>query len=294
MHMTRLLPFLTLLGVLALGSSTANALSPSRSDEWKPLLDEGLSQWGVFLGVPHGSLGLAGVPPDSDGMRGKPLGAGDALGVFSVYKEGGEPVLHISGKTYGGLTTQAVFSNYHLRVQFKWGEKKWAPRETKKRDNGILYHAHGADGAFWNVWRASVEFQIQETDMGDIYALAGTSVEVPISLSGKTWRFDPAGKVERIRTGDGVPLFMAGHRVGYFERPNGEWNDLQLLVLGNQAVHVVNGQVVLIASNLSTRVGGSGEKPLTEGHLTLQSEGAEAYFRRIEIRQITEIPAEFR
>ena len=52
------------------------------------------------------------------------------------------------------------------------------PRLNPKRDNGILYHATGPHGKFWNVWMRSHEMQIQETDMGDYFALAGTVMNI--------------------------------------------------------------------------------------------------------------------
>ena len=46
--------------------------------------------------------------------------------VFTI--SGGQ--LHISGKVFGGLVTQRSYENYHLTVEYKWGEKKWHPAQT--------------------------------------------------------------------------------------------------------------------------------------------------------------------
>jgi len=272
----------------------------SSATAWRPLLDERLSQWEIFIGVPHGSLGLPTVPAESDGMKGRPLGLrplADNEGVFSVRMENDEPVVCVSGRIYGGLTTKESFSNYHLRAQFKWGGRKWAPRLTQRRDSGILYHASGEHGAFWKVWKRSIEFQIEETNMGDLYALAGAAAEVPvvpILPAGKFFRYDPAGKVERIVTGDGVPIFTARHAAGSFERPPGEWNTLEILALGDTAVHVVNGRVVLVARHLVTLASARAPQPLTSGQVQLQSEGAEAFYRRVELRPMAAFPEEVR
>ena len=39
--------------------------------------------------------------------------------------------------------------NYHLKLQFKWGDKKWPPRDrpATPRDSGLLYHVHAPPGA---------------------------------------------------------------------------------------------------------------------------------------------------
>jgi hypothetical protein len=281
--------------MLTLGAGNSDRVADVQPDGWRPLLDQELSRWEKFIGVPHGSLGLPGLPPESDGMKGTPLGLDhDPLGVFTVVKEEGEPVLRVSGQIYGGLTTKDSFADYHLRLQFRWGDKKWAPRLTQRRDSGILYHAAGPHGAFWNVWKRSIEFQVEETNMGDLYALAGTSAEVPVLPQGRIWRYDPAGRMEKIITADGVPMFTARHRPGAFERPGGGWNTLELIVRGRNAVHVVNGRVVLVARNLAVRGEDGSESPLTRGQIQLQSEGAEAFYRRVELRTITGVPPEYR
>src|SRR5436189_4425298 len=60
----------------------------------------------------------------------------DSAGVFSV-KDG---LLHITGQEFGYIVTDKKFSDFHLIVEFKWGEKKYPPREKVVRDNGILYY----------------------------------------------------------------------------------------------------------------------------------------------------------
>ncbi len=48
---------------------------------------------------------------------------------------------HISGEIFGGISTKEEFENYHLKMEFKWGEKRYEPRLNKRRDSGIHYHA---------------------------------------------------------------------------------------------------------------------------------------------------------
>src|SRR4051794_28301134 len=62
--------------------------------------------------------------------------------VFTVH----DGMIHVSGKTFGGLITEKEYDNYHLVAEFKWGEKTWAPREHAARDSGILLHCVGEDG----------------------------------------------------------------------------------------------------------------------------------------------------
>src|SRR5207237_10425125 len=72
----------------------------------------------------------------------------------------------------------------------------------------------------------------------------------------------------------------------------GDWNTIELLTVGGTSVHVVNGKVVMVLTNSRHVVNGK-EVPLTRGKLQIQSEGAEVYYRNIEIRPITEIPAAY-
>ena len=266
----------------------------SANSQWKPLFDQKLSSWEVWIGVPHvGVTGLpAGTPMSPDGHKGTPLGLNnDPKHVFSMITEGGEPVLHISGEIFGGLTTRSSFSNYHLRTQFKWGQLKWEPHLHDRRDNGILYHCTGPHGAFWNAWKRCVEFQVQEEDMGDLFLLSGTRADVPVTLVDKRSFYDPAGELKPF--GEGAPSGSPSHLKGNFEKPNGEWNTLEIYTLGRNAVHVVNGKIVMVLHNTANVIDHT-EIPLDGGQLQIQCEGAEAYYRRMEIQPITAFPEEIK
>jgi 3-keto-disaccharide hydrolase len=78
---------------------------------------------------------------------------------------------------------------------------------------------------------------------------------------------------------------------GDFEKPVGEWNNVDLYAVGDRSLHVVNGKVALVLTGLRQKVDGK-EVPLTKGRIELQTESAEIFFRNIQIQQITEIPKE--
>ena len=277
---------LTSFPVLSSESSAESASQSNVPGQWRSLLDEKLSHWEIWMGVPHQSV--QGLPPGTvtsfNGHDGTPLGLNnDPKHVFTVRVEAGAPVLCISGEIFGGLTSLETYSNYHFRVEFKWGERKWAPKLNVPRDNGILFHCTGPHGAFWNVWKQSLEFQVEEKNMGDLYCLAGTSATVPVVKGEKFWTYDPAGEMKSVG--------KVVHLPGDFEKPNGEWNTLELYAIGQTAVYVVNGKVVQVLRNIATN---KGTKPLRAGQLQIQSEGAEAYYRRMEICSLTNYPPEIR
>ena len=87
---------------------------------------------------------------------------------------------------------------------------------------------------------------------------------------------------------------MTGHtkrliKTADHERPRGEWNTLELFCAGQRSTHVVNGQTVMRLSGIRQPTP-AGEVPLMKGHVQLQSEGGEVYFRDIEIRGVASIP----
>ena len=85
-------------------------------------------------------------------------------------------VLHISGKEFGYICTEKTFKDFHLSVEFKWGEKKYPPRDadTTKRDNGICFFVPLDEKDL--VWPKSIECQVQEGDVGDIWLIDSTTV----------------------------------------------------------------------------------------------------------------------
>lgn len=260
-------------------------------DDWMDLIDPELSHWELWMGVPHETVtGLPpGTPTSANVTKGTPLGlANDPLEVFSVIEQAGEPVLKITGQIYGGLTTLREFSDYHLRLETKWGEQVWEPRLTRPRDSGLLFHCTGEHGAFWNVWMSCIELQIEEGNFGDLYCLEGTSAQVTGKPRGKAWAYDPAGELKLIGRRPGAST-LTSKRSANHERV-GQWNQIDLYVLGDRACFLINGRLVHALID-TERMQDGVVRPLTRGKIQIQSEAAEVYYRRIQIRPISAIPA---
>lgn len=250
-----------------------------KSKDWVSLLDKEMSQWEVWTGVPHKSvknLPKGYIVPE-DGKPIEAIGLDNSMNVFSTsVDQKRNVVLNISGLIYGGLTTKKEYENYHLTMLYKWGVKKFAPRLKNKRDSGLLYHCYGEHGAFWKVWKKCIELQIQESDFGDLYTLQGTS-----------------GKTNTLKSEDGKNRWTrkgkpskGGKRGKDAESKYGKWTRVDLYVIGDKAIHVVNGEVVLAVYDLKNH---EGEK-LTAGQIQIQSEGAEAYAKDIFIRPLKKFP----
>lgn len=234
------------------------------------------------MGVPHETVDIPGVERSTskDCRSGTPLGLNnDPLKVFSTETQNDQTILNITGQVYGGLTSKEEFENYHLSLEVKWGEKKWEPRLKTLRDSGILIHCTGPHGTFWDVWMSSLECQIQEHDCGDFIPLGGVSAEVRLKEGTST--YDPTAK--------SVPAKGYIHASTDADKPNGEWNTIEVYTIGDAAVFVVNGK-----PNMALTKAIFGGKPLTKGKIQIQSEAAEVFYRNIRIRPISEFPSELR
>ena len=144
---------------------------------------------------PEPGSDVPGLTRDADGKYTEPIGSGrDPLNVFTVNSDiDGRPAIRISGEVFGELRTKRTFKDYHLKLQFKWGEKKWPPRDKPdtRRDSGLLYHVHAAPGADGRTWARSIELQIQEHDVGDLYAV-GSAIAVRAKARPDTTTIRPA------------------------------------------------------------------------------------------------------
>ncbi len=177
-------------------------------------------------------------------------------------------VIHISGKEFGYIITRQEFRNYYLRAEFKWGEGTYAPREGQARDSGILYHVQGPQ----RVWPTSIEFQIIEGGTGDFWMTDGGAL-TGINRVRVTGPAESALKIDRI--GKGPWNNVAGYRdpVGEMEKWHGEWNFLELVARGDHLRQFVNGKLTNEGS----------EAFPSSGRILFQSEGAEVFFRDIEL-----------
>ncbi len=172
--------------------------------------------------------------------------------------------LHISGQHYGyAATKQTNFSNYKLLAEFKWGEKTWGDRADKARDSGVLVHFVGQDG----VWPKSIECQMIEGGTGDILVVNGAYLTVDGVRKGPNIaRFDRPGR-NPWRDEKG---FRGPHEI---EKPHGQWNTIELICDHDKVSIKVNGHLTLSGTDCTPSM----------GKILLQSEGAEVFFRRLDL-----------
>lgn len=211
----------------------------------------------------------------------------DPKNVFSVEKG----LIHISGEEYGCITSNEEYSNYKLTVEFKWGPKTFAPRVDRARDGGILLHSIGADGGYSGTWMYSIECQIIEGGTGDFLVVGDGSKKFSLTSNVAPKN---GGKANVYLAG-GQPLTINGGRIDWFardpewkdvlgfrgkndvEKPVGQWNKVECVVIGDKVSAYLNGVLVNEAYHVSP----------TKGKIQIQSEGAEMFVRKVEIVPLT-------
>jgi hypothetical protein len=222
--------------------------------------------------------------------------------VFTVVDQvDGAPAIRFSGQHYGGILTRERFANYRFVMEFRWGPVTWEPRKNRTRDSGVLFHCQGEPGNntpdFRAPWMRSVEYQIIEGGTGDLIIVGGYERGATASadflfptlkstVTPGTRRWNPDGVPGEF--GKGKNRTDWRHKdpqwkdeLGFrgqtpVEKPFGEWNLVEAIVDGGSLTYFLNGVKVNAATDCS----------LQEGQLLIQSEGAEMFVRRVELRPL--------
>lgn len=219
--------------------------------------------------------------------------------VFSVVDQvDGAPAIRISGQVWGGLLTKEAYRDYRLVAEFRWGSATWGDRKTRARDSGVLLHAQGRLGNtksdFNGPWLRSIEFQIIEGGVGDILPVSG------FGDAGEQIRPAVTARVRKDRDGEtvydatGMPQAFSSGRINWWGRSEDwadrlgfrgpqdvesaglEWTRIEAVVEKDTLKYYVNGKLVNEAAGLS----------VSDGKIMIQSEGAEIYFRRIDLEPL--------
>jgi 3-keto-disaccharide hydrolase len=176
----------------------------------------------------------------------------------------------------GYLSTVNDYSNVRIHAEYKWGTK----RATEgKRNSGLLYLAGGADA----IYPRSIECQIEESDVGDMWIVNGAQV-TGFLISPTFQMYDDdrnVGTTIRSNVGESLRILKSGD----FEDRNG-WNTVEILLGGDTATHLVNGRVVNYARDIKKPDPENPARmiPLTSGHILLEAEGSEIWFRNIKVK----------
>ena len=219
--------------------------------------------------------------------------------VFTVVDQiDGAPAIRISGKVWGGIITKQAYRDYRLVIEFRWGGATWGDRKTRARDSGVLLHAQGRLGNtrsdFNGPWLRSLEFQIIEGGVGDILPVSGYSDTGEQIRPGVTARVRKDRDGETVYDAKGEPRMLSSGRINWWgrsedwadrlgfrgpqdvESPGLEWTRIEAIVEKGTLKYYVNGKLVNEATDAT----------VSDGRIMLQSEGAEIYFRRIDLEPL--------
>jgi len=249
------LSFLILLTIIVL---TFN----SCEKPWQPLFNgENLTGWDTWVG------------PIADGEE--PVGLNkDPLTLFSVVEIDGEKVIRISGEVNASIATKEEFENYHLIMEFKWGDEVF-----KTYNSGLLYHSYGDFGVGLGVWMSSHELQLWTGNIGDSYRMGKSYCEIPMIKN-------DAGKYVYSKNGETKPSIPETDtkiiaKDADYENAHGKWNTIELYCLGTTSVHVVNGKVNMVNYNSGKYIGEGNIEPLSKGKIQRTSRASRRTFRTL-------------
>ena len=218
----------------------------------------------------------------------KGSGRDDPNGVFSVV----DGMIRISGEGIGYLATVNSYRDYHLSIEYKWGERTDGSKYV--RNSGLLLHAVGPDGSAKGRWMTSIEFQLAQGCEGDLIVIPGMDENgkaIPATITSDTvlasdgaTRWKRGGKKTVY---SGKQLWWSQHQVGFKElldtrgrhdvaSPLGEWTRAECICDQGRISIKINGVMVNECYDVFP----------SAGKILLQNEGNEIYFRKFELHPL--------
>lgn len=203
--------------------------------------------------------------------------------VFSVV----DSMIRISGRYSGSLTTRQEYENYYLVAEYKWGSTTFEPRLDSARHSGIWVNCIGEDGAFSNACMHGIEIDVMEGGTGNLLVAGDNTDNFSLTCQVSGRKIDDSF----VYAPDGEPVTIHKGRVYWWgwdrnwqdvkgfrgfrniENPRGQWNRLDCIVSGQEIKVILNGTLVNDCVNVQPR----------KGRLQLQSDGAEIFFRRLDL-----------
>lgn len=201
-------------------------------------------------------------------------------------------MIRIAGRGMGYLATVDSYKNYHLSIEYKWGERTDGSKYV--RNSGILLHATGPEGNARGIWMASIEVQLAQGCEGDLIVIRGkdgAGKTIPVDITSDTvkaadgrTRWQQGGKSTRY---SGKQFWWSNHQVGFKElldtrgqddvaSPLDEWTKVECICRGDRITVKINGQTVNECYNVFP----------SAGRILLENEKNEIYFRNFELRPL--------
>lgn len=218
----------------------------------------------------------------------------DPRQIFTVTESG---MLRVSGDGVGYICTRDSYRDYHLILEYIWGQKTWGKRVEAARDSGLIVHCSDPDGSH-GAFMAGIEAQMIEGGTGDILVLPGKREDgstIPASVTARVIQ-DRDG--ETVWSEKGEEKVITSGRINWFGRdvdwkdvkgfrgrqdveyPNSAWNRYEVICRGDHIEYRLNGVKV-----------NEGYKVVPSyGKILLQTEWAEVLVRRWELWPLGKAP----
>lgn len=157
------------------------------------------------------------------------------------------------GNPNGHLITDSIYSNYTLRVEYRFA--------NKPGNCGVLVHA-STPRALYKMFPKSIECQMMHQNAGDFWCIVED-----ITVPDMEKRRGPKAEWG-ITEGKGRRII---NLTDNSEKPLGEWNTMVIECKGSSITVWVNNDLVNQGTNCTA----------SKGHIALQAEGAEVEFRKV-------------
>ena len=218
----------------------------------------------------------------------KKTGREDPDGVFSV-RDG---MIHVSGEDAGYLATDQAYRDYHLSLEYRWGERTFGAKYV--RNSGALLHGIGPHGGSRGVWMTCIEVQLAQGCAGDLIVIRGKDDQgetIPATITSDTI-IGPDRKT-RWQQG-GKPTVYSGRQFWWslhdpefkelidtrgkqdVESKLGEWTRVDCICRGDRITVKINGTTVNECYDVFPAA----------GKILLQSEGFEMDFRNVVLQPL--------
>lgn len=162
------------------------------------------------------------------------------------------------GTPGGHLITDSTYSNYRLRIRYRFA--------GKPGNCGVLVHA-STPRALYQMFPKSMEVQMMHENAGDFWCIV-EDIEVPDMEKRRgpkeNWGIVEGKERRIINLTDGS------------EKPVGEWNEMEIECKGNSITVWVNGVLVNQGNNCTA----------SRGQIAVQAEGSEVEFSKIELQRL--------
>jgi hypothetical protein len=170
----------------------------------------------------------------------------------NVWKLADDGALICAGTPKGYIYTDKDYTDFVLRLEWRWPE-------DKPGRGGILLRTTGDN----KIWPKSLEAQINAPDAGDFWGLDGFPLDGPPDHK-KTLESPQFGTLTNLK------------KTADVEKAPGEWNTYEITARGDTVTLVINGRKVNEATGCA----------VAPGAICLTSEGSEIHFRNVQLRPL--------